>query len=375
MTLKEEIRDYANSIGVPMVGFTGVEPLEDIRELLEKRRDLGYLSGFEEEDLELRLNPKKIMASVRSIIVIAVPYFVEDEQIDKKKIAKYHGELARVAWGQDYHRVLRRKMEMIAGHIKGKEKKLSYKILVDTGPLVDKHIAFYGGLGWYGYNSLLINEEYGSWFFIGSLLTNLDIPQDGPLEQKTCIGCGKCIEYCPTGAIEGPFIFNANKCLSNLLQQKTDLVMDYADKIGKNLYGCDICQEVCPHNRGISRSEGKEFVPREDLYKPNLLKLINISNREFNESYGKTSAGWRGKRVLQRNAIIALANHGDKDAIAYLLPMLEDERPEIRKYSLWAIYQLDASKAIGIFEKVKKYEKDGEIIRFINSYLNKEDNI
>lgn len=371
LALKEEIITYAKSIGINMIGFTNAEAFEDIREVLEERNKLGYLSGFEEKDIELRIDPRKTMPEAKSIIVIGIPYYLDDEESPEKEGVSFYGELARTAWGKDYHYVLREKLEKIAGFIAGKRSGFYYRSFVDTGPLVDRHVAYRAGLGWYGYNSLLMNDEYGSWFFIGYMLNNLDFPPDEPMINKGCLGCNLCIKHCPKGAIEAPYKFNASKCLSNILQQKQNI--DETDRkiLGKSLYGCDICQQVCPHNKEIKKETEKELYPKEALKKPDLLKLLSMSNKEFKEVYGETSAGWRGKKILQRNAIIALVNHGDRKAIPYLLPLLKDDRPEIRKYAIWAIWELDSFRAHEILIEAKKQEQNKEVLETMEDYINR----
>lgn len=371
MRLKEEIVSYAKSIGVSMIGFTSAEAFEDIRGILEERKKLEYLSGFEEKDIDLRIDPKKTMPEAKSILVIALPYYIDEENLQQKETPLFHGELARTAWGKDYHDVVKEKLEKIATFIKEKKENFDYKSFVDTGPLVDRHVAYHAGLGWYGYNSILMNDEYGSWFFIGYMLNNLEIPPDKPLSNRRCQGCNLCIKHCPKGAIEAPYELNAKKCLSNILQQKEDIKESDRKSLGKSLYGCDICQQVCPHNKGIKKETEENFYPKEALHKPDLLKLLSISNKGFKETYGETSAGWRGKKILQRNAIIALVNHGDEKAIPYLLPLLQDSRPEIRKYAIWAICELDPFKAYQILMKVKNQEKNEEVLKTIEDYCKK----
>ncbi|SDK69123.1 tRNA epoxyqueuosine(34) reductase QueG [Natronincola ferrireducens] len=359
MGLKDRIIQYAKLIDVDLIGFTNAEAFEDIRDILEKRKQAGHLSGFEEEDIELRINPKKTMENAKSIIVIGVSYYLDDEKLQGKKIPKFYGELARTAWGRDYHYVLKEKLERIGDFIKEEREDFQYKSFVDTGPLVDRHVAYRAGLGWYGYNSLLINETYGSWFFIGYMINNLAFQEDKPLENKSCLRCNLCIKHCPKGAIEKPYGFNAQHCISNLLQQKENIDEKDRKLLGKNLYGCDICQGVCPHNRKVKQGSQNHFVPKDLFVKPDLVELLNMSNKRFRETYGETSAGWRGKKILQRNAIVAIVNHGDKEGIAYLLPLLKDPRPEIRKYALWGIYKLDPEGAYEILKQAKEYEKDG----------------
>ncbi len=347
MDLKVKIKEFAKEIGVDLIGFTTADTFEDVREILEKRKELQYFSGFEEAEIELRVNPRRTLNDAKSIIVIGQSYFVDESlvSLDKNNKPVYYGELARTAWGRDYHIVLHEKLNNIAKMLEKEVVNFQYKAFVDTGPLVDRHVAYRAGLGWYGYNSTIINEEYGSWFFIGYMITNVDIQPDKPLENKSCFGCNLCIKNCPSDAIEEPYLFNANKCLSCLLQKKTDIPETERAKLGKRLYGCDVCQTICPHNKNIKKSTTKEFIPVDSSHKVDLVKLLSMSNKEYKEVFGGNASGWRGKKVMQRNAIIALVNEGKADAVKYLIPLLKDERQEIREYAKWGIGVLNPQLA------------------------------
>lgn len=338
MQLKEETLLFAWKIGIDLIGFTKAEPFHELRSLLEKRRDKGHLSGFEEEDLELRTNPFKTMENAKTIIVIGQAYHIDEAKLTKDTPELY-GELARTAWGRDYHLVLKEKLQQLAEFLNNKYEGLQYKAFVDTGPLVDRYLAYRAGLGWYGYNNTLINEEYGSWFFIGYMLTNVEFEPDSPVENK-CKGCRSCIELCPGKALEKDYGLDAKKCISYLLQKREDLTEEERRKLGNRIYGCDVCQLVCPHNKDVKETTTEDFLPREPSHKIDLESLLNMSNKEFKQLFSTNASGWRGKKILQRNAIIALGNLGDKRAIPILMSLLEDPREEIREYARWALERL-----------------------------------
>ena len=338
MQLKKEIIEYAKDIGIDLIGFTTAEPCHELRPILEERKSKGHLSGFEEDNIELRINPKATMESAKTIIVIGQAYFIDDKKLEKDT-QEIYGEMARTAWGRDYHVVLKEKLNVLAEFIKSKAFYLECKVFVDTGPLVDRYLAYRAGLGWFGYNNSLINQEYGSWFFIGYMLINIEIEADEPLPNK-CKGCRRCIEACPGKALEDGQGFNAKKCVSYLLQTKEELTEVERKSMGNRLYGCDVCQILCPHNKDVKKSTSEDFVPIELPNRVNLEQLLKMSNKEFQQLFSLNASGWRGKKVLQRNAIIALGNLGDVRAIPILIPLLKDPREDIREYVKWALNKL-----------------------------------
>ena len=203
MGIKEKIIDYSKQIGIDLIGFTDVGPFEDLKRILMDRKKEDKLSGFEEKDIVLRVDPKKTLQSAKSIIVIAMSYYINEKKPQGSEKFQFYGRLARIAWGKDYHIVLMDKLEMLAGFIAGEYDGFEYRPFVDTGPLVDRYLANRAGIGFYGYNSAIINEDFGSWIFLGYMITNIPFKRDKSLKYKSCLGCNLCIEHCPTSAIEG----------------------------------------------------------------------------------------------------------------------------------------------------------------------------
>ncbi|HZX21779.1 MAG TPA: tRNA epoxyqueuosine(34) reductase QueG [Clostridia bacterium] len=370
MGIKEKIIDYSKQIGIDLIGFTDVGPFEDLKRILMDRKKEDKLSGFEEKDIVLRVDPKKTLQSAKSIIVIAMSYYINEKKPQGSEKFQFYGRLARIAWGKDYHIVLMDKLEMLAGFIAGEYDGFEYRPFVDTGPLVDRYLANRAGIGFYGYNSAIINEDFGSWIFLGYMITNIPFKRDKSLKYKSCLGCNLCIEHCPTSAIEGPYKFDANKCLSNVLQQKKPIQKEILPVIGDRIYGCDTCQDVCPHNRDIKKMTAKEFMPTGLSDGVDLIQLLRISNKEFNSLFSGNASGWIGKKTLQRNAIIALGNSKDRDAIPYLKSLLRDMRPDIRKITIWALFNIDPKAAGELVSDIRDSEEDEDILEIIDEYLN-----
>ncbi len=334
--IKEKIIGIAKRIHIDCIGFTSAESFKKIKPILEERGKKGYLSGFEEKDLQKRIEPKEIFADAQSIISIGLSY---NQELDKPNHGELYGKITKSSWGRDYHQVLQEKMKELMDCIEREIAPVEYKIFVDTGPLVDREVAYRAGLGSFGKNNFIIHPQFGSWFFIGNVLVDFKIEEDFPIEEDICDSCDLCIKACPTKALKGAYQFNARKCISYLTQKKELLSEEERKSIGMNIYGCDICQLACPKNKKAKSSNHQSFQPDPDLAFPRIQKLLNMTNREFKEDFEPIAAAWRGKKVLQRNAMIALGNSKDPRAVPILQECLKDPRWDIRLYTIWALSQ------------------------------------
>lgn len=301
MEIKERLIDISRKLNIDKIGFTDSEPLYNIEEYLQYRIDKDLICEFEERDIEKRINPKLTMESCKSIIVIALSYNVDHKAKVKEK---FSGRLSKSSWGLDYHIVLKDKMEELVKEAL-KEMDFEYRIYVDTGPLVDRELAKKAGIGYYGKNCSIMNDELGSFIFLGYILTDLEIESDEPIIGG-CGDCNKCIKSCPTNALYGPYRLNPNRCISYLTQTKDSINEELKRKMGRSIYGCDICQMVCPKNRDAKKSDHEEFMPSVTHIK--LDEIFNISNRQFKRKYGHMAFSWRGKGIIKRNGEIIYNN-------------------------------------------------------------------
>jgi epoxyqueuosine reductase len=363
---KQAIIEYARQIGVDKIGFASADPFVELKQRLIEHREKGYESGFEEPDLEKRTDPELSLAGAKSLIAIALAYPSKLENPPKSKPGAYRGILSRSAWGTDYHHVLRDKLDKLTQFICQLEPNARVESMVDTGALSDRAVAERAGLGWIGKNCALITPEFGSWVYLGELLTNLPLPPDKPVEEG-CGECNICVEACPTGALVQGGQLNAQKCISFLTQVKDFIPDQYRSKIGNRLYGCDTCQMVCPKNKGKHFTHHEEFRPDPEVAKPLLIPLLSMSNKEFKEKFGASSAAWRGKKPIQRNAILALAHFKDRTAVPELIRLLEnDPRPVIRGTAAWALGKIGGDQARGALEKAKERETSPEVLAEVN---------
>ncbi|MBY9079852.1 tRNA epoxyqueuosine(34) reductase QueG [Paenibacillus sp. HN-1] len=363
--LKREIQQAAPELGIDEIGFATAEPFLFLKNILQEHRDKGYDSGFEELDLDKRTVPALAEGQPMSIIAVAVAYPSKMDNPPKSEPGLRRGILARSAWGRDYHLVLRDALKRLEDFIRERVPDAVMESMVDTGVLVDRAVAERAGIGFSGKNCSIISPTLGSWIYLGEMVTNLPFPPDTPVTEG-CGSCTKCIDACPTGALVGPGQLNAQACVSYLTQTKGFLDEGYMAKIGNRLYGCDTCQIVCPHNRGKNWQQHPELAPDPEQAKPLLLPILDLSNREFKEKFGSSAAAWRGRKPIQRNAVIALGNFKDASSVPKLAVVLrEDPRPELRGSAAWALGRIGGREALAALASALQTEQDEEALAYI----------
>ncbi|WP_314448249.1 tRNA epoxyqueuosine(34) reductase QueG [uncultured Streptococcus sp.] len=337
MNIKEEIINLAKEIGISKIGFTTADDFDYLEKSLRLAVEEGRNSGFEHKNIEERIKPKLSLDSAKTIISIAVAYPHKLKQQPQKTVYK-RGKFTPNSWGLDYHYVLQDKLDRLAKGIEELTADFEYKGMVDTGALVDTAVAQRAGIGFIGKNGLVISKEFGSYMFLGELITNLDIEPDQPVDYG-CGDCNRCVTACPTSCLIGDGSMNAKRCLSFQTQDKGVMDLEFRKKIKTVIYGCDICQICCPYNKGLDNPLATEIDP--DLSHPELLPFLELSNGQFKEKFGHLAGSWRGKNILQRNAIIALANANDRSAIPKMLEIIDKGQNPIHvTTAIWALSQL-----------------------------------
>lgn len=367
--LQAQLIEYAKSIGVDKIGFTSAAPFHELKNRLRRQQELGFQSGFEESDVALRTEPLRLLEDAESIIAIALAYPSRMENAPQGKKGERRGIFCRASWGVDYHTAVRERLQLIEAwlieHVPG----VKLKSMVDTGELVDRAVAERAGIGWVGKNCSIITPEFGSYVYLGEVMTNIPFAPSTPIEDE-CGDCTLCIDVCPTGAIVAPGQLNSQRCIAFLTQTKGFLPDEYRGKIGNRLYGCDTCQTVCPKNKGKINWIHEEFTADPELAKPLLQPLLSISNKEFKAKFGHVSGSWRGKKPIQRNAILALAHFKEEAAMPDLITVLQkDERPVLRGTAAWAIGKIGAAGAKEVLLQAKELEKDEEVLAEIDKGL------
>ncbi|KIL77531.1 tRNA epoxyqueuosine(34) reductase QueG [Bacillus badius] len=359
--LKQEIIEYSREIGIDKIGFASAAPFTELKDRLLRQQALDYQSGFEEKDINKRVEPSRIFDEPRSIIAIALAYPSKMRESVKGKQGARRGIFCRASWGEDYHTVLRDRLSKLEAFIAAKAPEAHFRSMVDTGELSDRAVAERAGIGWSGKNTSIITPEFGSYVYLGEMITNLPLEPDKPIENR-CGTCTKCLDACPTGALVQGGQLNAKRCIAFLTQTKDFMPAEFRDKLGNRLYGCDTCQTVCPENKGIDFHLHEEMEPDPEAVKPLLEPLVSMSNKEFKQTFGSMSGSWRGKKPIQRNAIIALAHFKEESALPSLMDVLfHDVRPVLRGTAAWAIAKIGGEKAREALILAKEKESDSAV--------------
>ncbi|HBV86497.1 MAG TPA: tRNA epoxyqueuosine(34) reductase QueG [Desulfosporosinus sp.] len=303
---KTNIKDWAKDLGFVSVGFTTAEPIESLAPLLQTRIDQGMATPFESKEINRRINPQAVWEDCKTVVALAYPF------PSTYPPQEGEGVIARSAVGEDYHRVILKKLNQLVDTMISNEWPGASRLQVDTGPLVERAFAARAGIGWIGKNQHLIIPGFGSFVALALLLLNQELPQDDPLSNRECGICQKCVQACPAQILgQEPFV--AKQCVSYLTQSKEVLTPEERVRLGLRIFGCDTCQEVCPHNQKWLEEDTLPNLPGRGV---DLLETMNLSKGLFIQRYKATAAGWRGKGVLQRNAFLAIRNaHGGGSAL------------------------------------------------------------
>jgi epoxyqueuosine reductase len=283
---------------------------------------------------EKRCDPQLILPGARSIVAVALNYWQGSEESSAKK-----GRIARYAWGDDYHDLMLAKLEKLSGFLT--ELGGTQKCYVDTGPVLERDHAAEAGIGWHGKSTMLIDTKLGAWFFLGEILTTLDLPADAPQADR-CGTCNRCITACPTGAITEPHRLDARRCISYLtIELKGSIPTELRPLIGDRVYGCDDCLEACPWNRFASVSREASFAARPPIGMA-LRDYLSLDEEKFRELFRRSPIKRIKRRGFLRNVCVALGNVGDDEDLPALEHAAADPEPLVAEHALWAIGQIRA---------------------------------
>ncbi len=342
--LTQLLRQKAFSLGFELFGVAAVEEVAELQHFQEWLRR-GYAADMEylQRNQDKRLSPRHLVEKAQSVIVCGKNYHTR-APLSIEPAPAGSGWISRYAWGDDYHDILKAKMqqlfkslvEMTDGRARG-------RYYVDTGPVLEKVWAKYAGLGWIGKNTCLINQTMGSYIFLGVIITDIRLAYDSPPPDR-CGSCTRCIDACPTDAILAPYLLDANLCISYLtIERRGEIPGALRAKMGRHIFGCDICQEVCPWNRKAPVSLEAAFQPRQGALNPPIAGLLALDEASFREKFRRSPVKrpkWKG---FLRNALIAAGNSGRKSLLKQVERYLHDEDPVIREHAIWAYQRLQST--------------------------------
>jgi epoxyqueuosine reductase len=338
--LTREIKERARHLGFPLCGVTTPDPpshLDFFRKWLEAgfEASMDWISSV--RSLERRADPKSVLPDCRSILVLASPYPAPRGNLKGGNIAAY-------ALNQDYHEVLTKRLQQLVDFIEEQAgEPVPNRWYTDTGPILEKELAMRAGLGWIGKNTVLINRDFGSYFFLAEILLGLDLEIDSPSPETFCGTCTRCLDTCPTGALREPYTLDANRCISYLtIEHREEIPEKLRPRMGDWVFGCDICQVVCPWNKPGKEAEDilEEFQPRQELVDLDLIKELGLSQEEFSSRFRGSPVKRTKRRGYLRNVAIALGNCGEEGTVPVLEEALKDDEPLVREAAEWALIRI-----------------------------------
>ena len=371
--LKATVTAHAHACGFDLVGVTSADDFAADRDAALERIREGRMDGlpwYTESRVMRGTSPSELLPGARSVICLGLSYLGDDWP--EGDVPPQSGRVARYAWVRDYHRVMKRRMREF---VRGLERELGAEIAarwyVDDGPMLDRAAANRAGIGWFGKNTNILTPQFGSWVFLGQVITDLELEPDAPL-KKSCGSCVRCIEDCPTGAIVAPYVVDNARCISYLtIENRGPIPRELRPLMGDWVFGCDICQDVCPVNRkarpagqpipfpaAMRSSPSTSSGPTEQMTFLDLIELLEMSEDEFRGRFAGTPV-MRAKRTgMRRNACVALGNLGDRAAVPALGRALRLGEPLVRGHAAWALGRIGGAEAGALLLEASSTETD-----------------
>lgn len=413
MLSTQAIKDYAYSLGFDSVRITTAEAFPEVEHIIKERIAEGLMEGlpwFTAERTEVSCHPDALLPNAQSIIALAVCYLSEQPEAELET-GSLRGRISRYAWGDDYHEIIKPKLLQFADWLREYARNkigetLETRLFVDTGRMVDRAVAQRAGLGWYGKNTNILTKGWGSWVFLAEIVTNLPLRPDEPLKAN-CGSCEICLHACPTKALPHPYELDNTRCISFLtIELRGSIPLELRPLMGNLIFGCDICQEVCPVNKLVERrlamperTEAQrlpvtnikrkstiqdtnatipqlnfhphdEFRPRPTVGScPELIPLLSLTEEQFRERFRHSPIKRTKRRGLLRNVCVALGNIGDPQAVPALIGALHDEEALVRGHAAWALGRIGGEQALKALHEALDSEQDREVQKEIKYAL------
>lgn len=383
------IKEYAYSLGFDTARITSAEALPEAERVIKERIAQGLMDGlpwFTAERAEVSCHPDALLPGAQSIITLAMCYLSEQPGETSDSVPR--GRISRYGWGDDYHEVIKARLEQFTAWLREYARKeisndVETRLFVDTGRMVDRAVAQRAGLGWYGKNTNILTKGWGSWVFLAEIVTNLPLQTDTPL-KTSCGNCEICLHACPTQALPAPYVLDNTRCISFLtIELRGSIPLELRPLMGNLIFGCDICQEVCPVNivaerrlglrntpKTVSREPHKAFRPRAPVgSSPELIPLLSLTEEQFRERFRHSPIRRTKRRGLLRNVCVALGNIGDQQAVPALLGALRDHEPLVRGHAAWALGRIGGEEAKQALQLALSAEEDQEVQQEIRCAL------
>ncbi|MGV3721156.1 MAG: tRNA epoxyqueuosine(34) reductase QueG [Actinomycetota bacterium] len=357
--LKTELLAEARRMGCDLAGIAAAGPAETRRHYFDwiaagHAGEMAYLS----RDPERRSDPQVVWPETASILVVGVNYrpSTSDPEAD---VDPRRGRIASYALGADYHDVIKGKLHAIRAWVERRTGgEVEGRCYVDTGPVLERDLAARAGLGWFGKNTCILNRSQGSYFFLGALMLNVELPPDGAASAH-CGTCTRCLDVCPTGAFLSPHVMDARRCISYLtIELRGPIPRELRPLVGNWIFGCDLCQEVCPWNRKSAHATEPRFTPRANLRSPELIPLLELTQDGYNAMFRKSAVKRAKLSGFLRNVCVALGNSGDSAAIEPLIRTLRHDEPLVRGHAAWALGRLGGGAAAAALHTALSTESD-----------------
>jgi epoxyqueuosine reductase len=368
--LTRSIKAEGYALGFDLVGVSAVQAPAHAASFAEwLRRGLHGEMAYMARTAEQRLHPQELLPWARSVVSVGLNYNTPQARAGAPDGLR--GWISRYAWGADYHRVMEEKLgRLLAAARQAAGAPIRGRAYVDAGPVLDREVAARAGIGWYGKNTNLLSMALGSFFGLGELFLECELEADEPVRDR-CGQCRLCLDACPTGAFVGPYVLDARKCISYLtIELKGPIPRELRPLIGDHIFGCDLCQDVCPYNTRVRTTAERAFWPREGLFAPELVPLLALGEAEFRERFAGSPILRAKRRGLLRNVCVALGNLGRPEAVPALARVLRDEvEPLVRSHAAWALGRIQDAGARAALVQAEASERDPAVAEEIRLAL------
>jgi epoxyqueuosine reductase len=373
LQLTTTVKEFASECGFDLVRIASAGEFAGDRSIALERINSGLMDGlpwYTPDRVRRGSDPEQLLPGARSIICLGLNYFPDEpQQQPDLGHPSPRGKVARYARGRDYHRIIKKRMrDYVAGLSQRLECEVAARWYVDDGPMLDRAAANRAGLGWFGKNTNVLTPQLGSWVFLGQIVTDLPLDPDPPL-TKTCGSCVRCIEACPTGAIVAPYVVDNSRCISHLtIENRGSIPVELRPLMLDWVFGCDICQEVCPVNRKAQPTRNRELGNRE-LATLELVELLALTQEEFLRRFQGTPIMRAKLTGLKRNACVALGNLKDPRAVAALGDAATQAEPLVRSHAAWALGRIGGQQAHSTLTKAAATETELEVLEEVRAAL------